>query len=367
MNLPKHLHLWIACASIGVLGVFACDDATGTPPPDYGTLLRTLTNDRILPAHRTFAARADDLLTATQALETAPSADTLTKAESAWRAARAAYRALDAAHFGPITDLAIGERIDATPAEPAAIDAIVAATTPIDGSVGAAGGKTKGFLGLEYLLFSTGGIDAALTRLASADASAARRRTLARAIAEEIASSAHQLDDAWDPSKGGYANEVIGAGQTSKRYASQRAVLDDLVGGVGYALEVVVGLRLAMPLGRRSGGTPDANQDFTRASDSAMADMTASIDGVRAMYHDDGFSLAVRPKSGALDAQVGAELTDCSSKIAAIPPTFVNSITNDISSVQAAYAACKDLKTTWNVEVTSALGATLKPSDNDGD
>lgn len=344
----------------------ACDDNTGTRPTEYGPLIRTLTEQRIVPAHQAFVVRAEELVTAMKNLETNPSADTLAKAQATWRSARSAYRVLDAIHFGPIADLSIGERIDVSPASTPEIDAIVAASTPIEGSIGAAGGKTKGFLGLEYLLFSVSGTDAALARLAGSDIAAARRRMFGRAIAEEIASSSHELDDAWNPSKGGYANELLNAGHASKRYASQRAVLDDLVGGVGYALELAVGVRLAGPLGR-AGGKPDPNQDFTMASDSAMADMTASIEGVRSLYRDEGFSLQVRSSSEALDERFQSELSDCSAKIAAIPPSFVQTLTKDLAIVQATYTACKNLKSTWNAEVTSALGATLKPSDNDGD
>jgi len=35
--------------------------------------------------------------------------------------------------------------------------------------------------------------------------------------------------------------------------------------------------------------------------------------------------------------------------------------------VKAAFETGSELKKTWNTDVSSALGATLKPSDNDGD
>ena len=98
-----------------------------------------------------------------------------------------------------------------------------------------------------------------------------------------------------------------------------------------------------------------------------MADMAASIAGVRALYGDDGFSARVRSKSGPLDTRLTSQLADCAAKVTAIPPTFAETLTKDTAAVQATYTSCKDLKATWNTEITSALGATLKPSENDGD
>ncbi len=347
--------------------LFACDDKTGSPPTDYGPLLRTTTEGVILPAHTAFATTADELKAASQAFETTPDADSLAKVQTAWRAARQAYRALDAVHFGPVADRGIGGRIDLAPSSVADIDAIVAQATPIDGhSVGAASGKTKGFLGLEYLIFSESGVDAALTRLRGDDL-AVRRRALARAIAEEIAVTAHELEDAWNPGKGGYANELTRAGDTSRRYASQRAAVDDLVGAVGYALELVVAVDLAMPLGLKSNGAVDASRITTRLSGNATADMLATLAGVRAIYGGAGFTERVKARSFALDGRAQAELADCTSKIEALPTPFAKVLVEDTTKVRAAFDACKALKSTWNVEITSALGATLKPTDNDGD
>jgi hypothetical protein len=40
---------------------------------------------------------------------------------------------------------------------------------------------------------------------------------------------------------------------------------------------------------------------------------------------------------------------------------------NQTATVTAAYDACKTWKDSWNMELTSALGASLQVSDNDGD
>jgi predicted lipoprotein len=351
---------YAAPALLGLLAaVYACEN-TGTQPPDFSGELSTLTNTVVIPAHTAFAARSDELVTSMQQLQTTTNADSLTKAQTAWRAARAAYRSGDAVHFGPIEDKGIASRIDLAPADPNGIDALANGQVTIDvHTVGAAGGNVKGFLGLEYLLFPSD----ALTKLSAPG----HRLELAVAIAQEIDNSAHELLDAWDPAKGGYANEVINAGKTSKRYPTQRAAFDDFVAGVGYALELVVGVRLAEPLGKKGNGTPDPTQDPTRASDSAVADLTASISGVKALYEGQGFEAMLKAKNTVLDSRAVSEIADCSAKAAAIPTPFANAVLNQTAVVTGAYDSCKTLKTTWNTDLTSALGATLKPGENDGD
>ncbi len=344
----------------------ACDDETASPPTDYMPLLRAATEGVILPANSAFSSRADELATLTRSLHDAPSSDALAKAQQAWRAARSAYRSLDAAHFGPVVDRGTAGRIDLTPASPADIDAIVAGSGTIDAaSVAAASGKTKGFLGLEYFFFSPDGDEAALASLDGDDTTAVRRRALASAIASDIAATAHQVDDAWSPSKGRYADEVLGAGTTSQRYATQRAAVDDLVGGVGYALELLVAVDLATPLGLKSDGSPDPSRIVTLRSENGTADMRATAASVQAAYGS--FADQVKARSNALDDRTQSEIADCTNKIAAITTPFSQILVDNPTVVRDAYSACKVLKATWNVEVTSALGATLKPTDNDGD
>lgn len=358
-------NLFLLCGGLGLsiaFGAWACSDDTGTSAPDYTTLLQSLTNDVALPEHKTFSTSADALAASLKDLSAGADVAKLTKAQADWRAARLAWRHLDALHFGPVADLGITERIDLAPARATEIDPIVAGSTPLDASVVAkAGGHAKGFLGVEYLIFSSKGNDAVVQSLQDA-----RKRQLASLMGDEIASSAHQLEDAWAAPGTGYAALITTAGKNA-RYPSQRAALDDMVGGIAYAFELVVGVRLAAPLGRKTGGTPDASQDPTLASDSAQADVKGTLEGISSLYNGQEISSRVRTKSTVLDDRIVSQIGDCGSKMASIPAPFGGSVTGATASVQAAYDACKAAKATWNADVTSALGATLKPMDNDGD
>lgn len=342
--------------------LIACDEAGGqaTPELDYTAMLAALSDDVALPAHKKVADEADALLVTLRALEAAPSADALANAQAAWRKARAAFRHLDAFTFGPLNTLAIDLRVDASPADPNGIETIVAGTDPIDAPfVGKLGGKKKGYLALEHLLFR--GKDGGDV-LAGFEPNG-RRGQLTRALGEDLTAAVHQLHDAWAQ---GYAGELKTAGNGGV-YRSQRAALDELVAGGAYTLELVVGIRLAMPLGRKSSGNPEPERDPTLASDSGVADMLASMEGVAALYKDSGFSSLIRPAESGLDDKALAELADCQRKIAAIPAPYGASVTGQTAVVQAAFESCKALKLTWNTDITSTLGATLRPLDTDGD
>jgi len=352
--------------SFAAVGLLACGN-TGSPNRDYGPLLQNLGEGVILPEHRAFVTQSNALVAATEALQANPSPDTLANAQSAWRAARGAYRLLDALHIGPGYDLGITERIDASPADALGIEGVVSGTGGVDtAAVGALGGQKKGFLGLEYLLFPSDASSPA--PVLAADAGAARRLLLAQGMAGEIAASAQQLDSAWEPKPtgGGYVTEIELAGKGGAIYPTQRAAVDNLFGGCWYALELVVGVRLAQPLGLHNGGTPDPSLDPTGRSDNAVADITATLGGFAALYTGSGFA-SITASNPALDQKISADLSDAQSKCAAIPAPFSSALAGDAAPVRAAYDSAKELKTTWNTDAASALGATAKVGENDGD
>ena len=342
----------------------ACDNGTGSNGVDYTPLLATLTDGVAVPAIAAFTTNADALVPALTALETMPTAASLSAAQAAWRVARASWRKLDTIGFGPVADDGIAARIDVAPADSAGIDATVNGTQTLDKMyVGASGGKQKGFLGIEHLLFSANGADAALASL-TGDGAAARRRTFARAMAEEVAASAHQLKDAWDPAQGGYATQVKTAGAGSTVFSHGIDAISQYAGKVAYALELVVGVRMGEPLGRKSTGVPDPSQDPTSASDSATADMTATLEGVRALWSTPGFASYV--SASAVRNEAETQQSDCIAQVSSIPAPYATALTAAAAPVQVAYNSCKVWKKTWDMSITQALGV-IASFDGDGD
>jgi predicted lipoprotein len=333
----------------------------------YTALLKSL-DGVVVPATATFATSATTLSATLATFGSASAtvdASSLAAAQNAWRAARLDWRHLDAVTFGPVLTLGTSDRIDASPADGSGIDAIVNGTQTIDSALIAnMNGYQKGFLGIEHLLFAASSNAAVLTSLTGTTGAPARRRALMAAMSVELASSAQQLATAWSPTGGDYVGQIETAGATGNTtYAQQSAAVDDYVGGTAYALELVVGIRLASPLGLKTTGAPMPAADPTAASDSACADMTGSLAGVTALYQGMGYASMV---SASINATANGDDSACTKSIAAIPPPFVTSVVSDNTVVQNAYNACKTWKDEWNTDITSALGATMVP-DNDGD
>jgi hypothetical protein len=95
--------------------------------------------------------------------------------------------------------------------------------------------------------------------------------------------------------------------------------------------------------------------------------MQSSLAGFVAVYTTPAFTEAVQARSAALDKQVHSEIGASQVKLAAIPAPFADAVVDKTPVVQAAYDATQALKHTWNADVTSALGATFRVGDNDGD
>lgn len=340
--------LGFATVLVAPLAIYACEESTGSQPQDYTSLLQGLTDDTTIPKTTDFAAQADALVTRLSALEASNDAASLSAAQDAWRAARKAYRLLDAEHYGPSSEQGISDRIDTFPIDAAAVTALAAQPSP---AVAAAPNNAKGFLALESLLFKADALTDPKARL------------LARMYGEDIAAAAHALADAW----GSFGTQLKTAGKGSTRYATQRAALDDVMAGVGYALELVVAVDLANPLGRQNNGQPDQSKVIAAPSDNSVADMVATLDGVSAAYEGRGFTVITRSQSAPLDDTFRSQLATCKAKVSALIRPFSTAIVNQTSVVIEAYEACKTAKNTWTTEVTSALGATVKPADTDGD
>ncbi len=332
----------------------ACDDGTAAPPVDYAPLLASLTDDVVLPAMSNAATTADALDSALLALEASPAPATLTAAQSAWRTARAGYRNLDALYFGPVTTQGIGERVDAYPADDATIEWPGQRQYDHRRHVDRRPGRPRQRLFGNRIpaLFDDGHERHCRANrrselpLVHAGAGHGRRSGVVGA----------QPGWPWDPTQGGYATQVKTAGAGSTRYPRQLTAVDDFVGGVSYALELVVGVRLAEPLGRKGSGTPDPTQDPTRASDSAVADMTATLAGVQNLYGDNGkgFTARVTIASAPLNTEAMSQATTCGHAVTIMPLPFASAVVNQTSLVTARpVPSCDTWKTTWDTGVTA--------------
>jgi predicted lipoprotein len=274
--------------------------------------------------------------------------------------------------------------IDQFPVEPVKIEAELAGTAALTIEyIDTIGADRKGFHALEYLLFG-GADDAAVLALFTTDASAARRRELTVALAGNLERKVQELQRAWAPGGGGYAERVATPGAANPTYATVKAAIDAFVNESVFLAELVADARIGEPLGVATGGIPQPALEESGPSDNSLADMAASLRGIRAVYTGaragagtdgggtdgpgtGGIGGLVAAQSPATDREVRDLIERAIAAVEAIPRPFRAAVVDHPAEVQAAYDAVKELKRILATEVLAVLGATLKFNDNDGD
>ena len=356
---------------LALLGA-GCSTSSKDTSADAKPVLVDIANDVILPTYRAADASADALRVAVKALDAAPSATTLTAAQSAWRAARKDWHQGEAFRFGPVKTKDISGAIDYWPARGEAIDAFITGPSEVNAaSLAALGANARGFQAIEYVLFDSAAGDAAVLTRLTTDPAAKRRMLYLVTAAEHLEGKTSELYAAWDPAAGNFARELTEAGSGAALFPSAKSAVDQLVNSTVFAVDLVTGTKIGKPYGTKSGGNPVADQEESPRSDNSIADMLDTLEGAKNVYvgakSRKGLGDLVRAKSPALDTRVLALIEDAKAKIAAIPPPFRTAITTQRPAVEAAYQAMRALKNALQTEVTGALATTLQFNDNDGD
>jgi uncharacterized protein len=333
---------------------------------------RELTIEIIIPTYDEVVDRAGELAAAAHAFAAAPSQATLDTLQDAWRTARVPWKQTDSFRFGPIAMQSLGVAIDQVPIDPAAIDALVAGTAPIDAAaVANLGANKKGFHTIEYLAF--GSDDVAVLASLSSDSLASRRVAYLVACADELAATAVLLRDAWVD----YSAQLADPGADNMDFPTVKASIDALVNELVFQTEVVADSRIGKPSGTASGGTPQPELQESAPSDHSIEDMRNTILGVRNIYLGTRTGELGEPRKGigglvlaaspSTDRDVLRAIDEALVAIAAIPTPYTQALVEQRLEVATAYALVQELQHVLATEVISTLGATLKFNDNDGD
>ncbi|UQA62238.1 imelysin family protein [Polyangium aurulentum] len=333
-------------------------------------VMHDLAYEVMLPINAEVEDEALALATAVGAYCDAPSDETLSAAQDAWRAARVPWKHAEAFRFGPAEDLRLGSAIDFWPVRPDSVEsAITAAPVPVTPEhIASLGASAKGMPALEYLLFDPAGA------LGGSDEVAKRRCSFARALGETIGKDATTIHQAWSPEGGAFVDQVALAGAGSKLFATGQDGVARVVNLIISQLHQISEKKLGGPLGVSTGAAPDSTTVESRFSDNSTEDLLNNLRGMEEIYlgqHGEhsgkGLSSLVRPKSAPIDDAVRKALEDAKAKAAAIPGPLRLAIVNDAAAVQAALDSAKALRRLFTADVASVLGVSVTLSDSDGD
>lgn len=364
-----------ALVAAGTLGVIASCGSGGGDTLHAGPrreMLRQVAMVVIVPAYANLVTRADALTAAAAALDATPTTATLTAAQNAWRQARAAWKQTEAFEFGPAKTMRTAGKVDWAPINTGHLEAAVAGTDELTSAyVSGLGASSKGFLAIEYFIFDpVGGDEAALTALQDDP----RRRRFVAALAQNLRDEAATLRDAWAPEAGNFAGQLSNAGVGSTVYPTVKSAVDEMVNQVIFLSEDIADTQLLAVLGTRTGGTPRPEALDAHRSENGLADLLDNLAGVQAIYFNaydgaQGESLssiveAVNPDtSGVLAVSIRRALETATR----IPQPLERSVSTDRDLVETAQNRAKELMARFEIDLISALGATLRFNPSDGD
>jgi predicted lipoprotein len=274
----------------------------GRADPLTKKVLEEIGGSVILPGYRRFAAEAERMREAALLFEREPTEGSLASLRGAWNEARRAWKLCEAHFVGPEAKRILQAKLDTTPVNVGKIEEIAAGPDHLDPAyVERLGANRKGFAAIEYLLFAEEDPAGSAPRLA-AGSGPARRRQLLAALAGNLADTAAEIRDLWEPGRGNYLAEFLRGRAELDAPFPEKVSLDDLINHlIGYT-EDLADLRLGRPLGIRASplGNPDPSLLESHWSGRSMEDLLASLDGVRVLYQgapDRGVGLAARVKA----------------------------------------------------------------------
>lgn len=358
-----------AALSVGGVGALAagCDEIETNPDSDRQEALRQTVSVVLIPLFTDLAGSVDALAASADALGKSGDEATAAVARAALLSARTLWERSQVVAIGPSDDLALtGGAIDSWPADHAALDAVVASTTPIDQTTfETRPANQRGFPALEHLLFdSTVTAAVAVARLTT-DADAPRRRAAISSAARDLAKKVHAVVDAWTfPS--GYGRELAEAGAGSATFGSQKDAVDKLVTAMLALAELMVVAKLTKPLGLDTGAGPTPGYEQAPRSDFTLAALAANLDAIEAVYSctydgESGASLSghVAEVSAAADAAFRKTLAEAKSALTAVPAPFRVQLTTDTAPLAALLTAVQAVKRGIATDVASPLGASI--------
>ncbi len=394
------------------LTVFGCGDGDSGPDDTAGNndannvanntssdtrqaLLANIGQNVILSTYADFITQMEALESATGAFSQDPSAQNLSAAQDAWRAAITVWQHAEVFQLGPaglMDSVAGGEdirddiyswpfvnrcRVDQEIVEGAYEDPSAFAAEPIN---------VRGLDAMEYLLFNdtdqndctpNSGInrDGDWNALGDVDAIRARRAQYAHTLAGLSLQRARDLHDAWANDGGNFLSQLSTAGNGSSTYRSAQEALNALSDAMFYVEKETKDMKLAEPAGLANCDTdfcPEARESLF--ADHSKEHILANVIAFRQIYHGgdvegDGIGfddLLIEAGAEDLNTEMTTKLAQAQEAIEAIEGTMAQALADNPEQVVEAYNLLQDAMTLFKTQFLSILDLEL-PQRAEGD
>jgi predicted lipoprotein len=362
-----------AFAAFSVWGCFESGDKDRAVDFDRAGLLENLADRLILPAYGRLEAETSALKASVDALADSPDSARAQAARDALRRAWTSWQAASAYELGPAAEVVLRQRMNTFPAKVSTIEANVKAGRWNLESV--SNYEAKGFPALDYLLHGRGGsVDSLLAALAD-PATGESRGEYMRALADEIASKAAEVLEAWDPTGGDYRKTFV-----SRLGTDIGSSLGELVNQFNFDYEILKNPKIGIPAGKKTLGVAlpekveayyagysaalarahlDALENFFRGRDSSGVDSLGFDD-----YLD---ALGTRYQEGRLSEAIKDRFAAAREALDALDDPLSETIIAEPVKVDKAYEEIQRMVVLTKTDMPSAMSVSITYQDSDGD
>ena len=342
-----------AVAGLAGMGLASC-----AKPPKREQVLASLAREVVTADVADVVAESRDFEAALGRFLGAPGREALVAARDAWKRAMLAWKRAYCFRSGPLVDTNALLRTTFWPVRPAAIDAALAAPTPVDDAfVEELGVDAKGLFAIEALLFpEQGDTDAVVALFAGAEHE--RRRSFMAALARHVSANATRAAGVLGNGHA-FAEQFAAGGQQS---------LNRLIGQMVSTVENVASNRLNLVLGLDKSHMLRPSQVEGWPSGTSQAIALALLIGTQRLYDGEGrLSELVKAAAPAIDQRIRSGFAAAVVSVEKLGAPLEQIVKVDRGALEAAVVATKALEVAMKVDLASALGITITFQSGDGD
>lgn len=214
------------------------------------------------------------LYTNVLALNTTTNQANLDKARLSWKNARSSWELSEAFLFGPASTDNIDPSTDTWPVDYVSLDSLMGSTATFTQIyMNDLGDELKGYHPTEYLLWGQNG-----SKLPSEFTT--RQLEYLVALAADLQLKATQLRSSWDLSvSNNYVLHLVNAGNSTSIYSNQRAVFEEILGGMIGICEEVANGKIGDPFTFQ-----DPSLEESPFSNNSLVDFKNNIQGIKNVY-----------------------------------------------------------------------------------
>lgn len=353
----KNTLLGLSCVAILALSSCGKDKTpVQTVTVDEQAIITQFVNVVGNPNYIDIQAKATVLDAAITTFLATPTDANLVLARTAWKNTRQPWEQAEGFLFGPVEDEDYDPTMDSWPLNRTDVDALITSLDPITlTSVNNLDGFSKGFHGIEYIIFGPGGRKAADIT--------ARQKDYLKYTSQSLLATTTALRDSWSASGANYAAQITTAGNGSVAFKTRKDLFLAMEKGMADICEEVGTGKMEEPYAAK-----DSTLDESSYSHNTTTDFTNNVKGIlnvyTATYNSNvgtaSLSALVASKNVSLDAKIRTQVQTVLSNMALITPTFEDAIYHNRDKIKNTQDALATLQATLEGDLKTFIQTNIK-------